>query len=486
MKFKTKIYSISALGFCLLILQFAVNRSLWLDEAKLAYSIVDRDFLELLKPLDSGQMAPILYLWCTKLFVLIFGSNDLALRVFPFLMSLLSIVLLTKLSVLLIKDKTITLVVLLLFCLCPSVIYYSSEVKQYSTDIMVFLLLLYAYFKTYKSVKSQLIILSLVGVLAVALSNVSIIAFFILGLYTLIFKLEKLKQLVFPFTVWLIAFALYYFAFLNNHPSKDLMQNYWEFAFMPLNPLSIDFWLWHKTNTTLVFTQLLKFPPQLYVYCIIIAVYGFGVFNLIKSKNYKLLYLVLVPVLVHLILSAFGLYPFYVRIILYQIPLYLITIAFGLSFLVKQLNRIVAKKIAVLCFLFPVAIYTFINVVKMPYLKEHIKPVYSFVNANIKPEHKVYVFSGNVDVFDYYKKIEYINFNNSIVLGEAHHYDYTGHHSQLNTLKGKVWFVFSHVFSPGKSGELESNYIIDYYKNKATIIKQAHHGRCAAYLLDIK
>ena len=486
MKANFKLYGVIAIGFCLAIFQFAANRSLWLDEAKLAYSIVDRDFIGLLQPLDSGQMAPILYLWCTKFFNLIFGNHDLALRVFPLLCFLFSIVLVAKLSDLLIKNKTTILLVVALFSLCPTLIYYSSEVKQYSTDVMVFLLLLYCYFKAYKTERNKLIVLSLVGILAVTLSNTAIIAFAVLGLYTLIFETKKLKQLVLPFAIWLLAFSAYYFTFLYQHPSRALMTNYWEFAFMPLNPFSMEFWQWNYETTTLIYTRLLGFSNRLYFYVIVILFYILGIVSLLKKKNYKLLFVLLAPIIIHLLLSGLKLYPFYTRIILYQTPLYFITIAIGIKFVYVKAEKYLHRSVAVLVLLLPITVFLYINARKMPYLKEHIKPIYSFMNERVKPEDKIYVFSGNYDVFDYYKKTEFITFNNPLIPGEAHHYVYSGHDKQLATLKGKVWFVFSHVFKSGDSGELESKYIIDYFKNKAETIYKIEQGTNAAYLLDIK
>ena len=310
-------------------------------------------------------------------------------------------------------------------------------------------------------------------------------SFFVLGLYTLLFEFKKLKKLSISFIIWLLAFVTYYIIFLHEHPSRNLMQDYWEFAFMPLNIFSVDFWNWHNMTLDLIFTKLLGFQTKFNLYWIMVLAYFLGVFSLIKHKNYKLLFLVVMPILVHLVLSALKLYPFYTRIILYQIPLYLITIVIGFQYVYKQLQKIISKKMAVLLFLLPIAAFAYHNVRNMPYLKEHIKPIYSFMNEQVKPKDKIYVFSGNADVFEYYKKTNFIKFENSIISGESHHYDYTGHNKQLNTLKGKVWFVFSHVFSPGKSGELESKYIIDYFKDKATIVTKLEKGRNAAYLLDI-
>ena len=74
-----------------LFLFFGVEKSLWLDEAALALNILDKNFLELFKPLQYAQSAPPLFLVLTKALVSIFGASERALRFIPFLCSILSL-----------------------------------------------------------------------------------------------------------------------------------------------------------------------------------------------------------------------------------------------------------------------------------------------------------------------------------------------------------------------------------------------------------
>ena len=85
------LYLIIATGIFLAIYQFIFNRSLWIDEAMLAHNIISKDFLELLKPLDRMQAAPIGFLFVEKLSVLTFGKNEIALRLFPLISFLFTI-----------------------------------------------------------------------------------------------------------------------------------------------------------------------------------------------------------------------------------------------------------------------------------------------------------------------------------------------------------------------------------------------------------
>ncbi|MDD9965788.1 MAG: hypothetical protein OXR73_06140 [Myxococcales bacterium] len=47
------------LGTALAVCDYASNRSLWLDEAKLSRNFLGRNWLQLLSPLDHDQVAPL-------------------------------------------------------------------------------------------------------------------------------------------------------------------------------------------------------------------------------------------------------------------------------------------------------------------------------------------------------------------------------------------------------------------------------------------
>src|SRR4030095_6092965 len=83
--------SILLAGVLLRLRQYLTGRSLWLDEAMLALNIVNRDFGELFRPLDYDQGAPIGFMLVEKTLSLIFGRNEVSLRLFPFLVGLLSL-----------------------------------------------------------------------------------------------------------------------------------------------------------------------------------------------------------------------------------------------------------------------------------------------------------------------------------------------------------------------------------------------------------
>src|SRR5262249_5492721 len=134
------------LGFIVRIVQYWSNRSIWLDESTIALNVVHKSYLQLLHQLDYDQSAPVGFLWLEKLAVQIFGNSEQALRLFPLLVSLLSLVLFSQIATKLLSKRGV-IISLILFVFCESLTYYASEVKQYSFDVFASLLIIYFYLK---------------------------------------------------------------------------------------------------------------------------------------------------------------------------------------------------------------------------------------------------------------------------------------------------------------------------------------------------
>jgi len=125
---------IVGIGAILRVLQFLHNRSLTEGEAPLAMNIVHRSYSELIQALDYIQPAPVGFSIIEKLFVEIFGNNEFALRLFPLIAGLVSLFLFLKLAKISISQKALP-IALILFAVGDHLIYFSSEVKQYSSDV---------------------------------------------------------------------------------------------------------------------------------------------------------------------------------------------------------------------------------------------------------------------------------------------------------------------------------------------------------------
>src|SRR5579864_5051728 len=137
---QTLTWAFVTLGVLLRIRQYLFNRSLWLDESMLSLNIIRRSAAELAKPLDYAQAAPVGYLWLEKLAVHYFGTGELALRLVPLCLGIASIALFALVARNFLPPSAATIAVGL-FSVSEPLIYYSSEVKQYSSDVAFALIL---------------------------------------------------------------------------------------------------------------------------------------------------------------------------------------------------------------------------------------------------------------------------------------------------------------------------------------------------------
>ena len=133
-------WGIIALGCYFRTKQFLFNRSLWLDEAFLAPSIVNGSFSDFFNSLEYGHFSPPGFLIVSRLFIELFGNNDLTLRLFPFMSGILSLFLFDRVTRIYAWPKG-RIIALLLFSVSERLIYYASELKQYSVDVSVTLCL---------------------------------------------------------------------------------------------------------------------------------------------------------------------------------------------------------------------------------------------------------------------------------------------------------------------------------------------------------
>ena len=133
--------SVVALGIVLRVVRFAANRSLWGDEAALALNVLIKPFSQLLRPLDFLQGAPSGYLMMQKGVTTLLGVDEYSLRLVALVSGIASLVLFAVVARRLLEAPAAGLAVFL-FGVSERLVYYSSEVKQYSTDTAVATVLL--------------------------------------------------------------------------------------------------------------------------------------------------------------------------------------------------------------------------------------------------------------------------------------------------------------------------------------------------------
>lgn len=444
-------------GILVRVVQYLYNRSLWADEAVLALNIVNRSYLELLQPLDYDQAAPIGFLLVEKLAVQLFGNNEYALRLFPLFSGIISLLLFYQLAKRFIPQAAIP-IALVLFASLNYLVYYASEVKQYSTDVAIALLscLVAMHLGNPKLSRSQIITVSLVGAIAIWFSHPAIFVLAGVGIASLLINIinkQKLKitNILSISATWLLSFAIFYFGFLRKIGGNEDLLTSWKRAF-PSSPFDI---IWLLDAFGQFFYKPLGFTGGMDG----VAIFAFliGCISCFYRRK-QTLAILLSPLFVTLAAAYLHKYPFRSRLVLFLTPFIILLIAEGVEYLLnknrQKLYYIAGIIILSLLILPPLANAS--NLLVNPYLKEEIKPVISYVKTNQKPGDVLYIFQRGKYQFEYYAK-KYGYAEGDYILGvedldkddgkslsptEANRY-----RNDLDKMRGnkRVWLIFSHA-----------------------------------------
>jgi len=452
--------SVALIGAVFRLSQYAANRSLWLDEAKLALNIVDRSFLELVQPLDYGQGAPVGFLFIEKLLIIVFGNTDYVLRIVSIVCGLAAIWVMYVLSKRVLVQRIAVISAVTLFSVSDSLIYYASEAKQYSSDVLVCLLVLLAVVRTLDltPVRRDFVLLGALGALAVWFSHPA--AFVLAGSGAVLgahFAFQRNWRGAFLMTcvagVWFISFAILYLVSLRQLTGSEHLLEFWGNSFMPLPPWQN--WGWF-VNT---FRYVLHNPigiSNLYLAYLAAILLGVGGVSLCL-RRWQLALMLLLPILLTLIASALHKYPFSGRLLLFLVPIVLLILAEGIGRVESLLGSVgrlpklgTAIALAVLaCVTVPQAKQAVWHLWE-PRLVEEIKPAMTYLKTHKRDKDTVYVYYGASEAFRYYSPayLPGIRGSAALVWGSKNRKNPERYWRELEQLRGRdrVWILFSHIY----------------------------------------
>jgi hypothetical protein len=441
-------------GITLSLVQFIYNRCLWRDEASLALNIINKNSLELLKPLDCNQVAPILFLQLEKLFSILLPNSEYGLRLLPLLCFWFSLYFFYRILKLTFKNYYTIIFALSLFVFNYNLIYYSSEVKQYMCDVLVLTSIYYFILKNYKKEENKYYLLGILGCVSIYLSNVTPIILFSIGVYLLydswIDKKIYFKHMAGVSIVWVITFLSYYYYFIHGHPTKNFMLTYWSNAFMPHNLFSADFYLFLIDK----FKMLFDSPYGIMDKILFPVLYLIGLVTLSIRRKTGILLIMLMPIFLQLLLSAFKLYPFDVRLILYTVPIVIIITSFGFEYLIDIIfTNLRIETVRLLAILIPLLLLFVLCSIGFPRQHEEIKRTIDYIQNNISKNDKIYVNYFASNAFKYYNDIQFMNISAPIIYGSNWNNN-EKYVNELKNLKGRNWLLFVGF------GDNDTSYII--------------------------
>lgn len=368
------------------------DRSLWFDEAALAYSLITRSVGDLVSEVyDYQQSAPILYSYMVKLITLIFGTSETALRSFSFISYLGALVCMYVLSSRILKIRY-SLLPTTMFAIMPIMVLYAAELKPYMTECLVVLLTLIVYY-CYNELKLNKYWAMVAYVIFIWFSNPA--CFFIGAILSFEFvegvRLKRYDRLKFSLIAGIavvISFVSYFFFWLKPVSESTYMIDFWSAYKYPLIPTSIEDLIQLEYLTQFMMQQFGRFYFFIFVLIIISIVYTF-----IYNRNRYLL-VILGGLLIALFASYIGKFPFMNRLFLFMYPLLILV-------LFSAINKLCFNKIKYSLLAIVVSFFMMFSINNLKYnfaydstYVNHLESnkAIDFIAENIAENEKLYVY----------------------------------------------------------------------------------------------
>jgi hypothetical protein len=457
------------LGIGLRLQRYLLGRSFRQDEATLALAIQARSLLGLIRqPLPGGLTAPIGFLALEKLFVVFLGNRDYIWRLLPILSGCLSVVLMFLLARRLLGTFG-TVFALGAFSLNTMLLFYSSDLKQYSTDVII-ALLIYLAVAFYLSVGtlSSAVVLASVGLVAVTCSHPAV---FLLAssVPVLLYRHRRggreIGTALLIVFIWAAAFlALYLFYYRVVGQDKGVV-DYWNNldGLMPIPPWKQPDWFTIRGASYIALVVGLSAPTLL---CAALYVIGIVSFCLRHKGEWSVV--LLASTAATLAASALVNYPFKGRLILFLVPSTLLAIGEGLEASLRLFGsrRWIAQVLGwplIVLLLWGPALNTY-GVLSQPRYapyKEDIKPVLGFVQAHWRPGDLVVVDDQASPTYAYYAALYGLKADAPVLANVRNHPRRYKIAIDALPRQQRIWFIFSNILDT-KSGPDVREYILDY------------------------
>jgi len=386
------------IGVILRLWAYLADTALYLDEILLSHSILNLPLVDLLtRPLPIDQVAPLGFLLVERCAVTIFGHNEFALRLFPFVCAIISLILFRRLA-----ERALTgagpAVALFVFAIGFPFIRYAVVVKQYELDVMAAILLMLIAFnlRDRRTTTTRLLLLGLVGFAVISFSQASVLVMAGLGFALAVDWLlsrdqNALRALLFTVPLWAAASIIAVIIGVRSMtPStRTFMDDFWAGGFVPLPFRGASAFHWFWESLTSLFSDLTLLRYRWPVVFVVVAL--LGVIALWRRSRSLALFLLSQFTLASIAAVAQQ-YPLRGRLALWLLPTALLAVAAGAEWIRAGSNFLhpIVGAIFLVALLVPPVMA--LAEAPPPYEIEHHRDLLGYLQKNRRPGDVVYVF----------------------------------------------------------------------------------------------
>ncbi|MHA2039696.1 MAG: glycosyltransferase family 39 protein, partial [Promethearchaeota archaeon] len=380
---------IIGVGIVLRLVRYLYNPSLWFDESDIAIDIISRPISELINPSpDYNQAYPLAFMILIKLSTQVLGTSEYVIRLIPLIASIIALFLFYRVVKSYLEPNAV-LIALGLFAISDSLVFQSSNLKPYSSDVLFTLLIftLTIYVQSMKLNMPSIILFGISGAIAIWFSNPSVFVLAgvgaSLGAFCLINKdWKEIGKLSISYSIWALSFIANYLLYIRNLQANFSVDMDWmlalQDAYMPFPPASLAEIKWF----TELFFDIFSNPLAMTLTGIAAFSFLVGCVSFYTQKR-RIFIILISPIVITFLAAALHEYAFKGRFIFFLLPLLLLIIAEGAEYIrsiICQNSRIIGIIFILLLFFHPLSLSAY-RIIK-PFYWEDIKPVMKYVKDN--------------------------------------------------------------------------------------------------------
>jgi hypothetical protein len=335
--------------------RYGLGFPIWGDEAFVAVNFYDRSYLDLVQPLEYGQIAPLLWLWAEKACFELFGASVWSLRLPALLAGIASTWLMLRFCLRALPQPS-ALLGFAVFAASYYPLRHAVELKPYSVDLLFALMLLNLALDLYQGAQQKqpqigrwltLIFLSLLGVWSsfpsLFVSGSLIVFFAMLGLFGKAEDVRERLRLLLPATLWAVWLAISSIYMVRIFAGPHAASAAWltEMAmWTPTFPPLAEWWRIPEWLLQSHAGYMSAYPSggRHYGSSLTLLLIVIGAIAIWRSKRRAFLWLLLGPLVFTFIAAALKRYPYggSVRVSIYMAPAFCLLAGHGLVTILRR------------------------------------------------------------------------------------------------------------------------------------------------------
>jgi hypothetical protein len=332
------------LGVAVRVWHYAANPSFWLDESFLGLNIIGRSMHHLLAdPLDLNQTAPPGFLVVEKLATDAFGKGEYALRAFPLVSGIASVLLFPQLARRVLTPLG-TVIAVALFAFTGPLIYYSVELKPYAGDVAatIAISLIGLAILRHPPAPRRVLVLGLVGFALIQVTYAGILACAgtaaaLIAILAADRRWKDSGPVLALAGIWALGAAVFLFSHVGVERSQFAQGRYGRFAPIPASEGAVT-WYFRRATEIAVDANLynLLTSPLVLVSLLAGGLAAVGAANLIV-RRWRVMVVLVAPAMATLAASGAHKYPLLARTMLFFVPFLFLLLASGVVVLARRL-----------------------------------------------------------------------------------------------------------------------------------------------------